>query len=31
LALFHPAGEQVMVTMGQKCFAKIIDITEDFE
>jgi len=31
LALFQPASEQVTLPVGQKCFAKIIDITEDFE
>jgi len=31
LALFQPTGEQVTVPVGYKCFAKIIDSTEDFE
>jgi hypothetical protein len=31
LALFQPVGKQVAFPVGQKCFAKIIDSTEDFE
>jgi hypothetical protein len=31
LALLPSAGEQVMLLVGQKCLANIIDITEDFE
>ena len=30
-ALLSPAGELVTLLVGQKCFANIIDITEDFE
>jgi len=28
---FHSAGEQMTILVGQTCFAKIIDSTEDFE
>lgn len=31
LALFYPADKQIRLPVGQRCFAKIIDITEDFE